>query len=369
MKKVVAFLKKEVVLVVAAVCAVISCFFVPIDKEYLGYFDVKTLVSLFTMMAVICAIESTNVLSTVSRMLVKRLKNTRMLAIGLVYLTFVTSMFIANDVAMLSFLPLTAVILIATGRQKNAMYIFILQNIGANMGGMLTPFGNPQNLYLYNYYNIPNGRFMGIMLPAFVCAIFLLFIGCMFIKKDPLIIMNEEEQTLDTKKLIIYSVLFIIAVLIVLKLINYFIGTILVCLALAILNRKSFYGVDYMLLLTFCAFFIFTGNLSRIPAVNSFFQNIIHGKELVVSLLSTQVICNVPTAILVSKFTGNYAPILIAVNLGALGTIIASLASIIGFKLYTKNFDGSKIKYLGRLFLVNICFLAVLLLVSWIFVL
>lgn len=368
-KKIITFMKKEIVFVVAAICAIISCFFIPIDREYIGYFDFKTLVSLFTMMAVICAIESTHVLEVASRMMVIKLKNTRMLAMGLVFLTFVSSMFIANDMALLSFLPLSAVVLISTKQEKKAMYIFILQNIGANMGGMLTPFGNPQNIYLYNYYNIPNGKFLMIMLPAFLCSILLLIMACMFVKKEPLVIHTEQEATLDAKRLVIYSIAFIIAVLMVLKLVNYYVGTIVACLILIIFDRKSFLGVDYMLLLTFCAFFIFTGNLSRVPAVSGFLEKIIQGKELIVALLSTQVICNVPTAILLSKFTSQYAPILIAVNIGALGTIIASLASLIAFKIYTKNFHESKAKYLGRLFLVNICFLVVLVFVSWICVL
>lgn len=363
------FIKTEIVFMVAAICAIISCFFVPVDAAYIAYFDVKTLVSLFTMMAVICAIESTNVLNVVSRMLVKKLKNTRMLALGLVFLTFVSSMFIANDMALLSFLPLSAVVLISTGQEKMAMSMFILQNIGANMGGMLTPFGNPQNIYLYNYYNIPSGEFLKIMILPFLFSIILLFIACMFIKKEKLVIENNEEPKLNSKSLVIYSIAFIITVLMILKLINYFVGTMIVCLILAVSNYKSFFDVDYMLLLTFCAFFIFTGNLSRIPQVNAFFQNIIVGKELLVALLSTQVICNVPTAILLSKFSGDYASILIAVNIGALGTIIASLASLIAFKLYTKNFQGSKLKYLGKLLLVNLCFLTVLILVSYLFVL
>lgn len=369
MEKIREFLKKEVVLVVAALCAVISCFFVPVDKEYIGYFDIKTLISLFTMMAVICAIESTNVLEVASGLLVKRLKNTRMLCLGLVFLTFVSSMFIANDMALLSFLPLSAVVLKSTQQEKKALFFFILQNIGANMGGMLTPFGNPQNIYLYNYYNIGNGEFIGIMLPAFLCSILLLFVACMFVKKEPLTIYTEETAELNTKRLVIYSIAFIIAVLMVIKVINYYVGALIACSIILIFDYKSFYGVDYMLLLTFCAFFIFTGNLSRITFISNFLGNIVQGRELIVALLSTQVICNVPTAILLSKFTSLYSPILIAVNIGALGTIIASLASLIAFKLYTRNFNESKLKYLGTLFCVNICFLVVLIIVSLIFVL
>lgn len=369
MEKIKGFMKKEVVLMVTMLFAVVSCFFVPVDREYIGYFDMKTIISRFTMMAVICAIESTNVLQTVSGFLVNRLKNTRMLFMGLVYLTFISAMFIANNLALLTFLPLSAVVLKATNQENKAMYLFILQNIGANMGGMLTPFGNPQNLYLYNYYNIGTGEFIGIMLPAFLGAIVLLGIGCMLIKKDALVFYMEETPELNSRKLVVCSIAFIISVLMVIKVINYYVGAVIACGIILFLDYKSFKGVDYSLLLTFCAIFVFTGNLSRIEFINSFLSGIIRGRELVVSLMATQVITNLSTAILLSKFTGAYEPILIGVNLGALGTVIASLGSLIAFKLYAKYFDGSKIKYLGMFTGINLCFLAVLVTISVIFVL
>lgn len=369
MERIKKFIKKQTVFVVALICAIISCFIIPVDKHYIGYFDKNTLMCLFSMMAVICAIQSTNVLQFVSTYMIGKLKNTRMLCTGLVFLTFIASIFIANDMALLTFLPLTVTILKSTKQESKAIYIFLLQNIGANLGGMLTPFGNPQNIYLYNYYNISNKDFFAVMLPVFIASIIVLYIATLLIKKEPLKIYYDCDSKIDKPRLAIYSVLFVIAVLMVLKVIPYTTVTLIVMFTLLIMNRQALKNVDYVLLLTFCAFFVLTGNLSRIEVVTTVLSKVVVGREFWISLLLTQIICNVPTAILVSGFTTNFAPILIAVNIGALGTLISSLASLITFNIYNNNFGGSKLKYILCLTGINLIFLMLITGVAFIFVL
>lgn len=359
-KKVRVFVQKELVFCVAAVLAVLSCFFVPVDQEYLGYIDVKTLVCLFCMMAVICALQNTGILQLSAKGLIRKCKNTRTLFTGLVFMTFVASVFIANDMALLTFLPLTIVVLQTIGERQKAIYVFILQNIAANLGGMLTPFGNPQNIYLFTYFQIPTSAFFRIMGPLFLAAIILLFGLCLFFPKQPLTLAFEEERKPDGKRLLIYSVLFCLSVLIVFQFVPYLAGFFVVLITLLLLDQKAIAGVDYMLLLTFFAFFIFSGNLSRMAVVHAFISRMISGNELFMAIGATQIMCNVPTAILFSKFTMNYAPILIAVNIGSFGTLISSLASLITYKLYTKTFGGSLWYYLGVFTALNGIFLVAL---------
>lgn len=369
MEKLKAFVKSETVFCIAAVCAVISCFFVPVDAEYLSYIDVKTLVCLFCMMAVVRAIQDTGVLNVVAKTMVLRLKNSRALITGIVFMTFISSIFIANEMALLTFLPLTLVVLHATGEEKKAIFIFVLQNIGANLGGMLTPFGNPQNIYLFNFYNIPTGAFFRIMGPLFLISIVMLFTYCMFMKKEPLSLQMEETPPINTKKLLIYGVLFCLSVLTVFKFINYYVGLAIVFVTLAFMDKDAIRGVDYMLMLTFCAFFVLSGNLARMESVNRFLRQILVGHEMLVAIGTTQVICNVPTAILFSKFTPAYAPLLVAVNIGSFGTLIASLASLITFKTYTRNFPKNGLKYVVYFTLINVSFLLVLAFVAHFFLL
>jgi len=276
-----------------------------------------------------------------------------------VYITFIGSMLIANDMALLTFLPLGYFVLHRTGKEHAMALVFIFQNIAANLGGMLTPFGNPQNLYLYSHFNIPDGEFVSIMLPPFVIAITLITLCCFLIPKDPLQI-RGEKVSLPKGRTAVYLLLFALAIVIVFRGIPYWIGLIVIPAVLFFMDRKALKDVDYGLLFTFVFFFIFSGNLARIPAVQSFFAGLLEMNTLLVSVISCQFISNVPTAILLSQFTTNYPQLLVGVNIGGTGTLIASLASLITFREYAKYNEGRMLRYVLVFTLFNFLFLGVL---------
>ena len=344
--RVVDFVKTNAVLTVAFVAALISSLIVPPDSAYLGYFDVKTLSCLFCVLAVVCAFKNINFFYILACKIVESLGNLRLAVIALVYITFIGSMLIANDMALLTFLPLGYFILSSTGKEKYMAFTFIMQNIAANLGGMLTPFGNPQNLYLYSKFNIPNDEFVYIMLPPFLISIGLITICCMFVKKVPLELM-EEKSSFDMKRAVQYLVLFALAIAIVFRGIPYWIGLIIIPAVLIFVDRKALIMVDYPLLLTFVCFFIFSGNMSRIEAVRYLFSFLLEKNTLLFSVITCQFISNVPSSILLSQFTENYRDLLVGVNIGGTGTLIASLASLITFREYTKHNPEKSLYYIG----------------------
>lgn len=358
-KKIATFVKKNAVLCIAIVAALITCIIVPPDKEYLGYFDLKTLTCLFCVLAVVCAFRNIRFFSILAAKIVRLFKNTRACILALVYVTFLGSMLIANDMALLTFLPLGYFVLSSTGKQKYMVFTFIMQNVAANLGGMLTPFGNPQNLYLYTKFNIPTGEFVATMLPPFCISIALITLCCLFVKKEPLEI-AEEETNLPKARTVAYSVLFVLSIVIVFRVIPFWIGLIVVPLALLFLDRKALKDVDYGLLFTFAAFFIFAGNMARIPAVQRLFSTLMSKSPLLVSALSCQFISNVPSAILLSQFTSDWRALLVGVNIGGVGTLISSLASLITFREYTKREPGKAGKYILLFSAFNFGFLILL---------
>ena len=302
MKKAIYFIKKNVVLCVAALAAFITCFFVPPSAEYLSYFDYRTLACLFITLAVVCALRQIRFFAILARRIVQMTGSLRVMALALIYITFIGSMIIANDMALITFLPLGYYALSVTNNDKYAAPLFILQNISANLGGMLTPFGNPQNLYLYSYFSIPTGEFTMIMLPPFVLAVVMLTICCMFFPKTSLSVNAELGVKLDTKKTVLYLVLFAISILIVFRIVPWQMGLVIIPLVLFFVERDALYMVDYPLLGTFVMFFIFSGNLSRIPAVNEFVGTLLQKSTLLVTTACCQFISNVPSAILLSHF-------------------------------------------------------------------
>ncbi len=354
-----AFVKQNTVAVIAFFAALVTSFIILPDKEYLGYFDFKTLTCLFCVLAVVCALRNINFFYILARKTVTLFKNTRMCILALVYITFIGSMIIANDMALLTFLPLGYFVLDTTGMKKHMAFTFIMQNIAANLGGMLTPFGNPQNLYLYTKFNISNGEFIRIMLLPFLIAIAIITICCLFVKKEPLKL-PEDDVKIDKKKVAVYMVLFAISILIVFRGMPYWIGLIIIPAVLLFMDRKALEMVDYPLLLTFVFFFIFSGNMSRIEFVRNVFEFLLSKSTLFVSILSCQLISNVPSAILLSQFTTNYPELLVGVNIGGVGTLIASLASLITFREYVKYNPGSAKYYIRQFMIYNLAFLIVL---------
>ena len=355
-----AFVKKNAVMLIALLAAAITSVIVPPDRAYLDYFDYKTLTCLFCVLAVVCALKNIHFFYMLARKVVQLFKNARISVLALVYITFIGSMLIANDMALLTFLPLGYFVLTSTKMQKYMAFTFIMQNIAANLGGMLTPFGNPQNLYLYTKFNIPTGEFMSIMLLPFCLSIVIITLCCiLFVKPEPLAL-SDEKITLSPARTAIYLLLFALSIVIVFRVIPYQIGLVVIIAALLVMDRKALAAVDYGLLFTFVFFFIFSGNMARIDVVRDFFSSLLEKNTLVVSTLCCQFISNVPSAILLSRFTENYPALLVGVNIGGAGTLIASLASLITFREYVKHNPGKTARYIGLFSLFNFGFLAVL---------
>ncbi len=356
-------IKKNPVMCIALCAALISAFNVPPDAEYLTYFDLKTLTCLFCTLAVVCALKNVFFFRIISTRIIEVFGTLRTATLALVYITFIGSMLIANDMALITFLPLGYFVMSSTDNRKNMAFTFIMQNIAANLGGMLTPFGNPQNLYMYSYYGIPTMEFMEIMFLPFILSITLITICCMFVKNEKLSIHRSYNASMDKLRTGIYLVLFALSIVIVFRVIPFWIGLIVIPAVLFFMDRDALKAVDYPLLVTFCAFFVFAGNVARIPVIINTLGTLINSHPLLFGALSCQFISNVPSAILLSHFTENYRQLLVAVNIGGAGTLIASLASLITFREYLKA-DRKNIKsYLKKFTLYNFGFLIFLLVV------
>ena len=365
------FIKKNVVTVVAVVAALITMCFVPPDEAYLDYFDLKTLTCLFCVLAVVCALKNIRFFYILAQKIVQLFRNARNAVLALVYITFIGSMLIANAMALLTFLPLGFFVLNTADKRKYMAFTYIMQNIAANLGGMLTPFGNPQNLYLYSYFEIPTLEFMQIMAPPFVLAVALITVCCLiFVKPEPMVMADEPAQ-LPVKRTVLYLVLFALSIVIVFRGIPYWIGLIVIPAVLVFADRQALKAVDYPLLLTFVFFFVFSGNMARIDVVRQLFSMLLEKSTLLFSVLSCQVISNVPSAILLSQFTENYRELLLGVNIGGVGTLISSLASLITFREYTKRNPGKTGYYVLLFSAFNFAFLILLTLFvmagQWIF--
>lgn len=354
------FISKNLVMCIAFVVAVITSVIVPVDRQYIGYFDFKTLTCLFCVLAVVCALKNIKFFYILADKIVRVFKNAKMCVLALVYITFIGSMLIANDMALLTFLPLGYFVLTAASKRKYMAFTFIMQNIAANLGGMLTPFGNPQNLYLYSKYNIPNLEFISIMALPFLFSIIIITVCCLiFVKSEPLKL-KDEAMLLNKKRTVLYLTLFALSIVIVFRVIPYWVGLIIIPPVLLVFDRKALKSVDYGLLFTFVFFFIFAGNMARIDIVRDLFSSLLNKNTLLVSIASCQFISNVPSAILLSQFTENYKDLLVGVNIGGVGTLISSLASLITFREYVKHNPGKTRYYIAIFSAFNFAFLIIL---------
>lgn len=353
------FIKKNTVFVIATVAAIISCILVPPDEKYLGYYDLKTLTSLLCMLAVIEGLKNISFFGILAQKIIRLFKTTRSAITAHVFITYFASMLIANDMALITFLPLGYFVLTATKKQKFMAYTFILQTIAANLGGMITPFGNPQNLYLYNRFSIPNGEFFSIMWFPTALSVLLLIVCCAFIKNEKFDEAEYSDKKLDVKRAVVFFTLFAYAIIIVFRVVPFWTGLFMLPI-IFLFDRKAVFQVDYVLLLTFCMFFTFAGNLVRLPAVNEFFGTLLSKNTLLTGVLSCQAISNVPSAILLSGFTTDYAHLLVAVNIGGCGTLISSLASLISFKHFCEYQPENVKKYLITAHALNFSFLIIL---------
>ena len=360
MAKLKAFLKKEPILVIAALAALASCVPVPPDRAYLGYIDLRTLALLYALMVVSAGLRKAGALEALARLVCLRAGSARALGLVLIGLTFFSSMLITNDVALLTFVPFTLVLLGLTGRGQDVILVVVLQTAAANLGSMLTPVGNPQNLYLYTHYALSAGDFFRITAPLWALSLLLCLLGCLLLPRVKLAPELGEAPRPDRKLLWLYLGLFALCLLSVFRLLPW--GALLAVLAAAllILDRKALLRADFLLLLTFVAFFIFAGNLARLEAVEALLRRLLAGREYWTALLASQVISNVPAALLLSGFTDNAGELLLGVDVGGLGTPVASLASLISLKLYSRSPGAKPGKFLLVFTLVNLLLLALL---------
>ncbi len=368
-QKMIDFIKKEAVLFVALLLAVVSMFFVPPDREYLLYIDYHVLAILFSLMTVMAGFQQTGVFSDIAQTLLKHAKNLRVLAYFMVFLCFFFSMLITNDVALLTFVPFTLLLLSLSGMEEKAVPIVVFETIAANLGSMFTPVGNPQNLYLFTASKMSIVDFFSITAPITLISGLLLFISCFSVPKMPVAIQTQmqEKQKRNKRELFFYTIVFLLSILAVLKILPVQIPFITALFCTMLINPKVLLKVDYCLLLTFAAFFIFIGNVGRIPVIRDWLIQVLEGRELLISFFASQLISNVPAAVLLSGFTKEYADLIRGTDIGGLGTLIASLASLISFKCFVKELPQKKMKYLLYFTIINIIY-AVILLVFTMFV-
>ena len=238
--------------------------------------------------------------------------------------------------ALLTFLPLSYIVLKYTGQTKYLAFTFVMQNIASNLGGMFSPIGNPQNIYLFTYYGIGLLEFFKIMLIPTIAALVLIAVCCLFVKKEPLVFDDNYNYSVNITKLIAYLVLFILTFLVVCRVLPFYVVLPIIIVTMLVCDRKSFLQVDYTIVLTFVAFFIFSGNMARIPAIKNLMTTFADSCTFLTAYLSCQLISNVPTSILLSKFTSNYPALLVSVNIASLGIIFSSLSGLIALKCFTK---------------------------------
>lgn len=360
MGKIKSAFKKDPVLYISFLLAAVSAFFAPFGKEYIDYIDWRVLGLLLSLMLVVAGLKSVGLFDLVTTALLRKVRSSRALAAVLVGICFVSSMLITNDVALITFVPLGVMLLSEAKREDLMIPVIVLQTVAANLGSGLTPLGNPQNLYLYSLSGMGAGEFLGVMALPTVGAFILLALSLLLIKKGPASGGNRETEPLDAKMCIVWCLMFALCLLAVLRILHFAIALGVVLLAALIFNRKLLKSADYALLFTFIFLFIFIGNIKSIPAVSNALRGIVGGRELTVGILLSQVISNVPAAMLLSGFTENYKSLLLGVNLGGLGTLIASMASMISYKLYAKTENARSGRYLGVFTLANAAFLVIL---------
>ncbi len=360
------------VLITAWILAIVSSFFVLPDSKYIDYIDFKSLGMLWGLMIVVQGLSDNGVFEVIGNVLLKHTKKCWQLVSVLVFISFFSAMLITNDVALITFVPFAITILIECDRNDLLVPVIVLQTVAANLGSMFTPIGNPQNIYLYGNSGMGILDFIMITLPYMLIAMVLLAMSLLFIpgKNSELSVYTSEQKGIKneqgTHTLPIYLILFGIGIMVMLHTIpmKIFILSVLICEIIIKYVRKSEdlkIKADYTLLMTFVGFFIFTGNITRIGKIHELLEMLINGRELITAVTVSQFISNVPAALLLSRFSKNDEALILGVNLGGLGTLIASMASLISYKYYVNRVKKEKGKYLLTFTGINVLYLAVLL--------
>lgn len=363
LKQIRKFFRSQTVLAVSLLCALVSMFIIPPSWEYLSYINFSTLILLFCLMSAVAGFNDTGIFIRISSFLVSKCHTSRLLMFILMNICFFSSMLITNDVALITFVPVTAALFSSAGidKKNNLIYAVIIETFSANLGSMMTPIGNPQNIFICSNYGLSASDFFKTMLPYGIVSYVILSLMVFLISNEKIEpSANTGIKAIPKVRTLIYSVIFIICVLTVSGFINQYI-CLAVCLILIFLSDfRILSKVDYALLITFVCFFIFSGNIGNIEEIQKFISSVINGNEIIAAALTSQVISNVPSAVLLSGFTDNAEKLLIGVNIGGLGTPVASLASLISYKYYSKSENAKNGKYMLLFMLIGFAMLLIM---------
>ncbi len=363
--------QRETVFCVSFILALASALAVRPDSLYLTYPDYRTLALLFCLMIIVAGLQSLGVFRLLGQSLLSRAGSLRGLSLVLVLLCFFSSMVITNDVTLITFVPFTLLVFRMIGKGDRVLTLVVLETLAANLGSMATPIGNPQNLYLFSVSGLSAGQFALAVLPYAGLSLLLLVAALLIQKNEPLAPPPVEDASMVEnlpRRMVPFLGLLALCLLVVFRVLPYQLALVCVIGVIALVDRKLFGRVDYYLLFTFLFFFIFIGNLKRVPGLNSLLLSLVQGHELLAGILASQVISNVPAAILLSGFTQNFSTLITAVNLGGLGTLIASLASLIAFKFYAAEYPTRKGVFLRSFTVWNFGILLVLTAVAFILI-
>jgi Na+/H+ antiporter NhaD/arsenite permease-like protein len=360
MRKILESFKKDTVLVVSGSVSVVTMLFVPPSGEYISYIDFKVLAVLFSLMAIIAGIREMGVFEAAARSLLRKTKRVRTMSLALILLAFFSSMLITNDVALITFVPLSIAVLSFAGK-GNLIFVVTMQTIAANLGSMLTPVGNPQNLFLYSRFGVSAKEFFNITVPIVALSLVIITVMTMLSKDDTMeVVLPEGAPIESSRRIALYMVLFIVCLMSVFGVIGHALMLVIVIAGITLTDGGILKKVDYALLLTFVFFFIIVGNVGRMDAVVERMGALIEGRELLASISLSQVISNVPASIMLSSFTDNYRMLIAGTNIGGLGTLVASLASLISYKLYSGSEGAKPAEYLKTFSIYNVAVLLVL---------
>ena len=364
--KIINFIKKDVMVVVALAAAIISLFITPPSKELLTSIDWKTLATLFMLLSVLDGFKNENLFRPVIN-LAGRIKSQTGISFFLIFSVFFSSMFVTNDVSLIIFVPLTIILFRAGKKEHYILPVITMENIAAIRGSLLTPFGSPQNLFLYSKSGLSTGKFMLMMLPLWIGSMLLLslFIIVMYrknIKENISVLSFEQKEWLPEgrKKRTVYLILFAVIVATIVSRTNYwYFVALFVTVMLLIFDRKVFLRVDYALLFTFLCFFVFSSSISSNPAVSAFLQKSVTGNEYWWSILLSQVISNVPASIVLWPFTDNLKALIYGLDSAGLVSVIGSLASVINMRIYTREYPGNGLKFMKTFEIISLIFFAI----------
>ncbi len=358
------FVKKEAVFSISLLLTIITMCFNPPTIDYLYAIDFKMLAILFSLMSISKALKRSGFLETLATKMTSSTSSFRQLSLLLTYIVFFSSMLLTNDVALLVFVPFT-LLLIDKLDEKNVIYLLVIETLAANLGSMATPIGNPQNLFIYSAFNLTGKDFFTTMiLPTALSFLLLTLSIFLFCDKNTKLEVKDKAISYDRKSTLINFAFLVLVLLTVFKVLDYHITFTVVLIYMLCFERELFKEIDYLLLLTFICFFIFSYNISNIEAVNKILSNLMKKDPLLTATLTSQVISNVPSAVLLSSATTAWKELLLGVDIGGLGTLIASLASLISFKFYTNRESCDKGRYIAIFSAFNFSFLIILYIVT-----